>query len=161
MILDWAVDPIVNCYRDAIYGTATGQSLHESKLTNLINWWTLGMQQGPFKLKSDRSAMRQLALAIALVFAVFCFGPAGIAQQSVAPAGGSQAQDQTTPPSGGAVRESSPSASSSSKLVAVGMRELSPWSMFVSASLIVQAIMAGLVFASLVTWTIFVAKFIE
>ena len=105
--------------------------------------------------------MRQLALAIALVFAVFCFGPAGIAQQSVAPAGVSQPQDQTTPPSGGAVRESSPSASSSSKLVAVGMRELSPWSMFVSASLIVQAIMAGLVFASLVTWTIFVAKFIE
>jgi len=41
------------------------------------------------------------------------------------------------------------------------MRELSPWSMFVSASLIVQAIMAGLVFASLVTWTIFIAKFIE
>ena len=43
----------------------------------------------------------------------------------------------------------------------VGLRELSPWTMFVSASLIVQAIMAGLVFASLVTWTIFVAKFIE
>ena len=32
---------------------------------------------------------------------------------------------------------------------------------FVSASFIVQAIMAGLAFASLVTWTIFIAKFIE
>ena len=102
--------------------------------------------------------MRQLALAIALVFAVFCFGPAGIAQQSAAPAGVSQAQDQAPPPNAGA---SNPSANTSNKLVAVGMRELSPWSMFVSASLIVQAIMAGLVFASLITWTIFIAKFIE
>ena len=33
--------------------------------------------------------------------------------------------------------------------------------MFVSASLIVQAIMTGLVFASLITWTIFVAKLVE
>jgi biopolymer transport protein ExbB len=118
------------------------------------------MQQGPFKSKNDRSALRQLALAIALVFAVICFGPAGIAQQSAAPAGVSQPQDQATLPGAGAARESSSSASTS-KSVAVGMRELSPWSMFVSASLIVQAIMAGLVFASLVTWTIFVAKFIE
>ena len=119
------------------------------------------MPQGPFKSKSDRSALRQLALAIALVFAVFCFGPAGVAQQGTAPTGVSQPQDQTTPPNAGAVRESNSSANTSNKLVAVGMRELSPWSMFVSASLIVQAIMAGLVFASLVTWTIFIAKFIE
>jgi biopolymer transport protein ExbB len=119
------------------------------------------MPLGPFKSKSDRSALRQLALAIALVFAVFCFGPAGIAQQGTAPTGISQPQDQATPPNAGAVRESNPSANTSNRLVAVGMRELSPWSMFVTASLIVQAIMAGLVFASLVTWTIFIAKFIE
>src|SRR5215813_10587614 len=119
------------------------------------------MPQGPFKSKNDGSALRQLALAIALVFAVFCFGPAGIALQSVAPAGASQAQDQASPPNAGAVRDFNPSANTSNKLVAVGMRELSPWSMFVSASLIVQAIMAGLVFASLITWTIFIAKFIE
>ena len=119
------------------------------------------MPQSPFKSKSDRSALRQLALAIALVFGVFCFDPAGMAQQSTAPTGVSQPQDQATPPNAGAVRESNASANTSNKLVAVGMRELSPWSMFVSASLIVQAIMAGLVFASLVTWTIFIAKFIE
>jgi len=92
---------------------------------------------------------------------VFCFDPAGMAQQSTAPTGVSQPQDQATPPNAGAVRESNASANTSNKLVAVGMRELSPWSMFVSASLIVQAIMAGLVFASLITWTIFIAKFIE
>jgi len=119
------------------------------------------MPQSPFKSKSDRSALRQLALVIALVFAVLCFDPAGMAQQSTAPTGVSQPQDQATPPNAGAVRESNASANTSNKLVAVGMRELSPWSMFVSASLIVQAIMAGLVFASLITWTIFIAKFIE
>ena len=41
------------------------------------------------------------------------------------------------------------------------MRELSPWSMFLSADIIVKAVMIGLAFASLVTWTIFIAKMIE
>jgi biopolymer transport protein ExbB len=45
--------------------------------------------------------------------------------------------------------------------VQVGIHELSPWSMFLSADLVVKAIMIGLVFASLLTWTIFVAKFLE
>ena len=41
------------------------------------------------------------------------------------------------------------------------LRELSPWSMFKSADIIVQAVMVGLAFASVVTWTIFIAKLIE
>jgi biopolymer transport protein ExbB len=40
-------------------------------------------------------------------------------------------------------------------------RELSPWSMFMSADIIVKTVMVGLAFASLVSWTIFIAKFIE
>jgi biopolymer transport protein ExbB len=40
-------------------------------------------------------------------------------------------------------------------------RELSPWSMFMSADIIVKAVMIGLAFASLMTWTIFIAKMIE
>jgi biopolymer transport protein ExbB len=40
-------------------------------------------------------------------------------------------------------------------------RELSPWSMFLSADIIVKAVMIGLAFASLVTWTIFIAKSFE
>ncbi|MEW6640940.1 MAG: tonB-system energizer ExbB [Pseudomonadota bacterium] len=39
--------------------------------------------------------------------------------------------------------------------------ELSPWSMFMSADIIVKAVMVGLAFASLVTWTVAIAKFIE
>ena len=40
-------------------------------------------------------------------------------------------------------------------------RELSPWSMFLSADVIVKGVMIGLAFASLVTWTIFIAKMFE
>jgi biopolymer transport protein ExbB len=36
--------------------------------------------------------------------------------------------------------------------------ELSPWSMFLSADVLVKAVMVGLAFASLVTWTIFLGK---
>ena len=40
-------------------------------------------------------------------------------------------------------------------------RDLSPWTMFVNADIIVQAVMVGLAFASLVTWTVWLAKGIE
>ncbi|WP_244613907.1 tonB-system energizer ExbB, partial [Nitrobacter winogradskyi] len=39
--------------------------------------------------------------------------------------------------------------------------ELSPWSMFMSADIVVQLVMIGLAFASLVTWTICIAKLAE
>jgi biopolymer transport protein ExbB len=40
-------------------------------------------------------------------------------------------------------------------------RDLSPWGMFVSADIVVKAVIVGLAFASLVTWTIWLAKTIE
>jgi biopolymer transport protein ExbB len=40
-------------------------------------------------------------------------------------------------------------------------RDLSPWSMFISADILVQAVMIGLAFASVVTWTVWLAKNIE
>src|SRR5580700_1168958 len=51
--------------------------------------------------------------------------------------------------------------SRSLKSTTVALRELSPWSMFLSADILVKAVMIGLAFASLVTWTIFIAKMIE
>ena len=41
------------------------------------------------------------------------------------------------------------------------LHELSPWSMFLSADILVKAVMIGLAFASLVTWTVFIAKMVE
>jgi biopolymer transport protein ExbB len=39
--------------------------------------------------------------------------------------------------------------------------ELSPWGMFLNADLVVKAVIIGLAFASLVTWTVYVAKTLE
>jgi biopolymer transport protein ExbB len=40
-------------------------------------------------------------------------------------------------------------------------RDLSPWGMFMAADIVVKAVMVGLAFASLVTWTVWLAKSIE
>jgi biopolymer transport protein ExbB len=47
------------------------------------------------------------------------------------------------------------------KAAAAELKELSPWTMFTSADVVVKAVMIGLAFASLMTWTIFIAKMIE
>jgi biopolymer transport protein ExbB len=80
------------------------------------------------------------------------------ATQAPAPSAAPAPVASLAPPDAAAVP-----ADGESKLLkpAAGMRELSPWSMFMSADIIVKAVMIGLAFASLVTWTIFVAKMIE
>jgi biopolymer transport protein ExbB len=40
-------------------------------------------------------------------------------------------------------------------------RDLSPWGMFEQADIVVKAVMIGLIFASIVTWTVWLAKSIE
>src|SRR5262249_10912154 len=40
-------------------------------------------------------------------------------------------------------------------------RDLSPWGMFLNADPVVKAVLIGLVFASVVTWTVWLAKTIE
>jgi hypothetical protein len=40
-------------------------------------------------------------------------------------------------------------------------RDLSPWGMFVGADSVVKAVLIGLAFASVVTWTVWLAKTIE
>ncbi|NEW92752.1 tonB-system energizer ExbB [Rhodopseudomonas sp. BR0M22] len=45
--------------------------------------------------------------------------------------------------------------------VAPGLSELSPWTMFLNADIIVKIVMIGLAVSSVITWTIFIAKKIE
>jgi hypothetical protein len=40
-------------------------------------------------------------------------------------------------------------------------RDLSPWSMFLKADIVAQAVIVGLAFASAVTWTVWLAKTLE
>ena len=54
-----------------------------------------------------------------------------------------------------------PGAALAATDVALLPRNLSPWNMFVNADIVVQAVMVGLAFASLVTWTIWLTKTIE
>src|SRR5216117_261760 len=62
---------------------------------------------------------------------------------------------------GAAVIAAFPSAAFAATDVALLPRNLSPWNMFVNADIVVQAVMVGLAFASLATWTIWLAKTIE
>ncbi|MBK3663946.1 tonB-system energizer ExbB [Bradyrhizobium diazoefficiens] len=79
----------------------------------------------------------------------------------------------TTAPAAAAPTAVAPSAASTDAVVAPAseaapkagiapaMKELSPWVMFMSADIIVKAVMIGLAFASLMTWTVLIAKSIE
>jgi biopolymer transport protein ExbB len=67
-----------------------------------------------------------------------------------------QPQAVETAPDGSAESSAKPS-----KGALAMSRELSPWSMFLSADILVKAVMVGLTFASLATWTVFIAKAIE
>jgi len=53
------------------------------------------------------------------------------------------------------------SAGASSLAIAELPQDLSPWGMFLNADVIVKAVMIGLAFASLVTWTVWIAKSLE
>ena len=78
-----------------------------------------------------------------------------------APSATAPAAPTTAAPVAAAPEATSLDAGRSLKSTAPAMKELSPWVMFMSADIIVKAVMIGLAFASLVTWTVFIAKSIE
>jgi biopolymer transport protein ExbB len=69
------------------------------------------------------------------------------------------AQEAAGPPA------AAPSPANTPTLPVIGSghlpRDLSPWSMFMNADILVQAVILGLAFASLVTWSVWLAKTIE
>jgi biopolymer transport protein ExbB len=79
-----------------------------------------------------------------------------VSQAPAAPAPAAQAAQPSDAAAAPAEREGKPL-----KAAAAELKELSPWTMFMSADVVVKAVMIGLAFASLVTWTIFIAKMIE
>jgi biopolymer transport protein ExbB len=122
-----------------------------------------------------RASRFRAILGLSLALALVLMAEASFAQQApvpeqalpppptqLAPAPAiapSQATVQAAPAD--AATAPSDSVSRSLKSTTVALRELSPWSMFLSADIVVKAVMIGLAFASLVTWTIFIAKMIE
>jgi biopolymer transport protein ExbB len=115
------------------------------------------------------SAFR-MKYAVIVALAILSLASPSLAQEQL-PAGPAQSASpvQAPAPSAAAPAPAAPDATAtladggnrSVKSTAVTLRELSPWSMFLSADILVKAVMIGLAFASLVTWTIFIAKLIE
>ncbi|WP_448043053.1 tonB-system energizer ExbB [Bradyrhizobium liaoningense] len=92
-------------------------------------------------------------------------GPTAVAPGASAPADPAPSASTATapaapaaPPAAAISTTAKPDAAAA---VAPAMKELSPWVMFMSADVIVKAVMIGLAFASLMTWTVFIAKSIE
>ncbi|MGY4352792.1 biopolymer transport protein ExbB [Bradyrhizobium sp. GM7.3] len=112
----------------------------------------------------------QATLAAALVLAAAWLASPVSAQTQAAPAAPVQSAAQPSPVGPAPVvappaapQAAAPAAAKSDTAagIAPAMKELSPWVMFQSADIIVKAVMIGLAFASLVTWTVLIAKSIE
>ncbi len=105
------------------------------------------------------------ALLGALCVAVFALAPiAASAQSADAPA----TEAPAVPPADGAAPVQADGAIAADPLTdplaaenAMLPRDLSPWGMFMQADWVVKAVMIGLAFASVVTWTVWLAKSLE
>jgi biopolymer transport protein ExbB len=129
--------------------------------------------------------MKNMSLSRVMTFGVVCAlamqslaGPS-FAQQNATPAAPSAPVAQQAPaqpaaalpqpaaaaaPSAPSDAAGTPAEQREAKLLKAAtaeLKELSPWTMFKSADVVVKAVMIGLAFASLVTWTIFIAKMLE
>ena len=89
--------------------------------------------------------------------------PAPVAAQQAPAAPAVAAQPAAAAPSALATEAAvAPASDAAPKAgIAPAMKELSPWVMFMSADIIVKAVMIGLAFASFMTWTVLIAKSIE
>lgn len=126
--------------------------------------------------------MLRTILKLATALAILSHAPLGFAQQAVqtqqqppapnqplaqsehppaqalaAPASTGQAEPSIAP----AAAVDADDAARSLKPSSTVPHELSPWSMFLSADILVKIVLSGLAFASLITWTVFIGKTIE
>jgi biopolymer transport protein ExbB len=107
----------------------------------------------------------QASLAAAAILTVAWLASPVSAQTPTQPA----APAQSTAPAAAAPSAAAPAAPSATAPAAKPdvfgappvMKELSPWVMFMSADVVVKAVMIGLAFASLMTWTVLIAKSFE
>lgn len=141
----------------------------------------MSSSQLPRKAVAGRRALPHL---IALVLMATACGIPGLRAQTVpaAPAPAAVPASPTTalppaPPSFGIAPPNSahpaapairPAEASEAPMVAAAPapaailpHDLSPWGMFMAADIVVKAVMVGLAFASVVTWTIWLAKVLE
>jgi biopolymer transport protein ExbB len=104
-----------------------------------------------------RAVFRTLCIACFLVAGLSSFASA---QSATAPA---PAPETSAPPSAERLESPAvkPDQAANQDAVSILPKDLTPWGMFLAADIVVKAVMIGLAFASLVTWTIALAKALE
>ena len=100
------------------------------------------------------------AFVVTFALATASLQSPGHAQQNATPSA-LQAPVQAAPPAPATTAAAAIPAESKLLKPIAAVSDMSPWSMFQSADVLVKAVMIGLAFASLVTWTIFIAKMVE
>jgi len=123
------------------------------------------------RLKSLRCAAALLALSLALPSVAHAQTPntpvqpaqqAAPAQPAAQPASPTASSPTAAAPATGATTGTPAPAPPSEDDIRFKLpHDLSPWGMFMSADVVVKAVMIGLALASLLTWTIWLAKSIE
>ena len=104
---------------------------------------------------------RFAAVALAILTAA-AIGAAALAQPSAPGAPASSPAVSQPATSAPAVEAPAAPISGASVIASAALpRDLSPWGMFLNADIVVKIVMVGLVFASLVTWTVWLAKNLE
>jgi biopolymer transport protein ExbB len=104
---------------------------------------------------AHRTTTFSAACRVAALVGAFAFATPAVSQPSMPPNADRVYEAQTSPP------PIAPNDVARTNGVDPGIHDLSPWAMFESADLLVKGVMSALAFASLVTWTIFLAKTIE
>ncbi|WP_295854162.1 tonB-system energizer ExbB [Tardiphaga sp.] len=96
-------------------------------------------------------------LKCCMALAVIALASPVFAQQTAAPS----AIAQPAVPAPAAAASTVDPVKTARAVVTPAIHDLSPWSMFKNADIVVQAVMLGLAFASIVTWTVGIAKTLE
>jgi biopolymer transport protein ExbB len=131
---------------------------------------SLRQKQAMAACLGEGAVVSRAILILLTALALCAYASAGRAQQNAAPSApapqaAQAAAPAATPPAATtpatATIDSAGDNAKSLKSIIPVPHDLSPLSMFLSADIIVKAVMIGLAFASLGTWTIFIAKMIE
>ena len=118
-------------------------------------------------LPAAKSAVARRALAAALLLLAALMQPLAAAAQTPppapteAPAAVPAAEPAAAPAETAAPTAPAPSMPAAPAAAITLPRDLSPWGMFMAADIVVKAVMVGLAFASVLTWTIWLAKLLE
>src|SRR5271166_2052650 len=120
-------------------------------------------------VKDNRVRRHKMTLLVVTLLMVATQVTAVFAQGNNTPAPAAtpttQAPSQATAPAASATSPNNVAPTPSAEAPSVGTatlpQNLSPWGMFLNAAPIVKAVMIGLAFASLMTWTVWIAKSLE